>query len=160
MRNLQEKSGEISSISSLISSIAEQTNLLALNASIEAARAGNAGKGFAVVADEVRKLSVSTSQGAQKINEQLGILVRDVEVVMSSLDAMRRDIAVLSDLSGRIDTAVQGQAVSSSQIRNAVEGFNRQLGDVVRNIQENMEIATSISSASQNLQEQVSQFKH
>lgn len=64
---LEEKSGEMDEILSVIGSISEQTNLLALNASIEAARAGEAGKGFAVVADEVRRLADNSQDSLKDI---------------------------------------------------------------------------------------------
>ncbi|MBM7871323.1 methyl-accepting chemotaxis protein [Clostridium pascui] len=65
---LEEKSGQMDEILSVIGSISEQTNLLALNASIEAARAGEAGRGFAVVADEVRRLADSSQKSLNDIS--------------------------------------------------------------------------------------------
>lgn len=67
IEELNQTSGEISEITSVIGGIAEQTTLLALNASIEAARAGIQGKGFSVVAKETGKLAEQSKQAAQMI---------------------------------------------------------------------------------------------
>lgn len=67
IEELNQASGEISEITTLITGIAEQTSLLALNAAIEAARAGEQGKGFAVVAKETGKLAEQSKHSAQSI---------------------------------------------------------------------------------------------
>jgi methyl-accepting chemotaxis protein len=65
---LENKTSEIGTISSLVSEIAMQTNLLAFNASIEAIRAGEHGKGFGVVSTEIRKLAEQSKNSATRIN--------------------------------------------------------------------------------------------
>jgi Methyl-accepting chemotaxis protein (MCP) signalling domain/Cache domain len=66
--NLGEQTGQITSVSDLVSDLAKQTNMLALKAAVEAARAGEQGKGFGVVAGEIRKLADESKKSAQKIN--------------------------------------------------------------------------------------------
>ena len=51
--NLGEQTGQITSVSDLVSDLAKQTNMLALKAAVEAARAGEQGKGFGVVAGQL-----------------------------------------------------------------------------------------------------------
>ena len=67
VKNLADRSLEISEIVTTIEDISSQTNLLALNAAIEAAGAGEAGLRFAVVAEEVRKLAERSGKAAKDI---------------------------------------------------------------------------------------------
>jgi methyl-accepting chemotaxis protein len=71
-QRLSERTGQISSIASLVSDLANQTHMLALNAAIEAVRAGEGGKGFGVVASEIRKLADQSKKSAEKINALVG----------------------------------------------------------------------------------------
>ena len=80
---------EIRFMAEAISQIAEKTNLLALNASIEAAREGEKGKGFAVVADEIKNLANQSSIMANKIQNQINVVLKSVdELTLSSKDIL------------------------------------------------------------------------
>ncbi len=77
--NLGEQTGQITTVSDLVSDLAKQTNMLALKAAVEAARAGESGKGFGVVAGEIRKLADESKKSAQKINN----LATDIQVAIN-----------------------------------------------------------------------------
>lgn len=77
--NLGEQTGQITTVSDLVSDLAKQTNMLALKAAVEAARVGEQGKGFGVVAGEIRKLAEESKKSAQKINN----LATDIQVAIN-----------------------------------------------------------------------------
>jgi len=122
---LYEGSRQIGQIVEVISEIADQTELLALNAAIEAARAGDQGKGFAVVADEVRRLAERSSQSTKEI---AGIVTRLIEVVDSTIEAVRLSERYATDGTERADRA----SASLAEIRAGATDAGEQVKDLLQ----------------------------
>jgi methyl-accepting chemotaxis protein len=86
VRQLGERSEQISEIVDLITQVANQTKILALNASIEAARAGEQGRGFVVVAAEIRKLAVQSEEFAGRIIDLVASIVSETKHASDVID--------------------------------------------------------------------------
>jgi methyl-accepting chemotaxis protein len=107
IKELENSSGQIGEMVSLIEDIADQTNLLALNASIEAARAGEAGKGFAVVASEVKNLAEKTTQST-----------REIERIVTKIQKESRRAAIMISEENKL---VQTGLAKSEEARQQLE---------------------------------------
>jgi methyl-accepting chemotaxis protein len=92
VRELAQKTSEITAVLDVIREIADQTNLLALNAAIEAARAGESGRGFAVVADEVRRLAESSSKSSEEIDSKLKQIHEDAQIVVEDIEISANEV--------------------------------------------------------------------
>lgn len=117
---LGDAANEIGKVVELIQDIAEQTNLLALNATIEAARAGEAGRGFAVVADEVKQLARQTATATEDIRARVGSMQEASFDSIDSIDAIRRVVGNLSEISRTIASSIEEQSTATSEIANNV----------------------------------------
>ena len=92
-----------------IESINSTTNFVALNARIEAIRAGEAGSTFVVVANEIRDLSTATNELAEKMRNQIDVIVSGMKgshTILQELATVDMSTHILSK--DRLDSLMEG----------------------------------------------------
>ena len=129
IKNLEQRTQQISGITNTISDISEQTNLLALNAAIEAARAGESGRGFAVVADEVRSLASRTGEATSEISTMLTEVYQETSQTMQIMEGSLPQIEKgmeLSTNSSNILSSINARSSESQTIVSDVSSATQQ----------------------------------
>lgn len=155
VRQVNQMTGQIGSITEAIERIAAQTNLLALNASIEAARAGEQGRGFAVVADEVRKLAEQSGSAANDIKVLIQGVQQQSKVAVTSMDkaqqVVREQEEAVNDtwtIFAEIAVAIQAMSEKMTEMQNrfvVMSTQSKEIVDVFSNISAGSEETSAIT---------------
>ena len=159
MRDIEEKSQEISKVIKTIEDIAFQTNILALNAAVEAARAGSAGKGFAVVADEVRNLATKSQEAsastATLIEDTVKAVKEGTRLSAETDEALREVVIRAEKVTGAVNLISEATASQTRDVQQVSTGID-QISSVV---QTNSATAEESAAASEELSGQANLLK-
>ena len=151
VQRLQSSSESIGDVIKTVRSIAQQTNLLALNATIEAARAGEAGKGFAVVASEVKDLSKETREATQHITTMVDKIQSDTALAVASIQHIGELNRHLKDLSCSIASAVEEQAIVTTETTKHLDKIAKDNDNMVKEMQQVVVESLAINSQAKSL---------
>lgn len=159
LRQLDQRTKEISNVIGIIRTIASQINMLSLNATIEAARAGENGKGFAVVAQEIQKLANQTNDSVASIIESVQVINDETGTVIESnaksSEEIEKGVALIMEngrLFEKIQTSVSSLASGVTNIVEHTEGIARSAASTLSAVQE----VTAISIESAASQQEIS----
>ena len=148
----------ITNITSLIQQISENTNLLSLNAAIESARAGEAGKGFSVVAEEIRKLAVESSTSTKKINEAVGEILQEMNVLILESKGMSEYINGQSQSINKAISSFENISKSIDNIHPMISEVidksnkvNDEKKDILSSIDELLAISEEVTASSEEI---------
>lgn len=153
MGRIEDTSGKIATIVSMIEDIAFQTNLLALNAGVEAARAGEAGLGFAVVAQEVRELAQRASTAAKEIDGLISTSGQEVENGVRLVQSTGASITAIEENIASVNALIELIASTSTAQSEDLQEVNSVIGQLDQSTQQNAAMAEETNAATQTVAE-------
>ncbi|HEY3986444.1 methyl-accepting chemotaxis protein [Cedecea sp.] len=158
MQAIEQASGKIGDITSVIDSIAFQTNILALNAAVEAARAGEQGRGFAVVAGEVRNLASRSAQAAKEIKSLIdsttGSVADGSVYVRQAGEAMDK----IEQSVGSVLVIMREITQSTDEQMKGIQEINHAITHLDSMVQQNAELVVESAAAAGALQSQAGEL--
>jgi len=153
MKNLGDRSMEITGIVEVINRISEQTNMLALNAAIEAARAGEHGRGFSVVAEEVRKLAERTAGATQEIGKLVKAIHLETNETVHAIEQQTQVVEQESQVVGQAGESLAKIREVSTESADLVADINNVAKEQVSGTRVVVETIGQISSIALRTQE-------
>ncbi len=141
MNRIEQASGKITDITSVIDGIAFQTNLLALNAAVEAARAGDAGKGFAVVASEVRALAQQSADAAKSISGLINDTTQEVAAGVKLVRSAGEVLGEIVEATQKVAGTVTEVAAASGEQSNGIDEMSQTVVRMDEMTQQNAALA-------------------
>jgi len=154
MGEIEEASGRIGEIISVIDGIAFQTNILALNAAVEAARAGEQGRGFAVVAHEVRSLAQRSAQAAREVKQLVEATVS--RVAAGSIQVRQAGETMSEIVTNAVDvqSVITDIARATTEQTRGIQEVNLAVMQLDGMVQQNAALVQESAAASAALQTQ------
>ena len=129
IKNLGDRSLEISQIANAIEEIASHTNLLSLNAAIEAAGAGEAGVRFAVVADEIRKLAERAAKATKDISGLIRTVQSETQEAVVAMETGTREVEAGYQMTIKAEESLKqiaGVSRTSAELAQEISGATQQ----------------------------------
>lgn len=149
MGSIEQRSGEISQVISVIEQIAEQTNLLSLNASIEASRAGENGRGFGVVASEIGKLAARCTQAVQSTSGLINSTVSAIHYGSQMANNTAGNFERIVKVSEETNYVMEKLAHNTKAVQNELQKTHVFLKDITPIIEKNAAAAQESAAMSE-----------
>jgi len=172
IKQLGERSQEISHVIEIINTIAERTTVLALNASMQAVAAGDAGRGFSVIAEEIQRLAESSRESTNQISTLVRNIQQETNTTIATMDQtieqvidgstkaedaaeqMQRVLETTSELVHSVDQI----AIASKDQVSVSEGLKHKAEGILKSTQSTGQELLSLTGLSRNMAEYAQQL--
>ena len=159
IKNLGDRSLEISEIVNLIEELASHTNLLALNAAIEAAGAGEAGLRFGVVADEIRKLAERAAKATKDVAALIRTVQTETQEAVVAMEEGTREVEAGYQVTIRAEEHIKEIAGTSTTSAELAQGISRASAQQVEGVEGVARAMQSIAQVAVNTEQAVLQTR-